>query len=123
MKWIDFTHLEAAEEPVKEEVLELVDKYKMRDIMSFKYDWNIEVLAQFNATFFHEDNKETIHWMTEGVHYKIDFVTFARLFGFNKEDREADIIHFEAHMNPNKIAATYEYEELADGSTTALKSV
>jgi hypothetical protein len=61
--------------------------------------------------------------MTEGVHYKIDFVTFARLFGFSKEDREADIIHFEAHMNPNKIAATYEYDELADGSTTALKSV
>jgi hypothetical protein len=59
--------------------------------------------------------------MTEGVHYKIDFITFARLFGFSKEDREADIIHFEAHMNPNKIAATYEYDELADGSTTALK--
>jgi hypothetical protein len=53
--------------------------------------------------------------MTEGVHYKIDFVTFARLFGFSKEDREANIIHFEAHMNPNKIAATYEYDELADG--------
>jgi hypothetical protein len=104
-------------------VLELVDKYKMRDIMSFKYDWNIEVLAQFHTTFFHEDNKETIHWMTEGVHYKIDFVTFARIFGFNKENREVDIVHFEAHMNPNKIAATYEYDELADGSTTALKSV
>jgi hypothetical protein len=91
--------------------------------MSFKYDWNIEVLAQFHATFFHEDNKETIHWMTEGVHYKIDFVIFARLFGFSKEDREADIIHFEAHMNLNKIAATYEYDELADSSTIALKSV
>jgi hypothetical protein len=123
MKWIDFTHLEAVEEPVKEDVLELVDKYKMRDIMSFKYDWNIEVLAQFHATFFHEDSKETIHWMTEGVHYKIDFITFARLFGFSKEDREADIIHFEAHMNHSKIVAAYEYDELADGSTTALRSV
>jgi hypothetical protein len=123
MKWIDFTHLEAVEEPVKEDVLEFVDKYKMRDIMSFKYDWNIEVLAQFHATFFHEDSKETIHWMTESVHYKIDFITFARLFGFSKEDREADIIHFEAHMNHSKIAATYEYDELADGSTTTLKSV
>jgi hypothetical protein len=46
---------------VKEDVLELVDKYMMRDIMTFKYDWNIEVLAQFHATFFHEDNKEAIH--------------------------------------------------------------
>jgi hypothetical protein len=123
MKWIDFTHLEAAEESVKEDVLELVDKYRMRDIMSFKYDWNIEVLAQFHATFFHEDSLETIHWMIEAVHYKIDFTTFARLFGFSKDDREAEVIHFGAHMNHNKIASAYEYDELADGSTTALKSV
>jgi hypothetical protein len=53
--------LEAAEEAEKKDVLDLVDKYKMRDIMSFKYDWDIEVLAQFHATFFYEDIKETIH--------------------------------------------------------------
>jgi hypothetical protein len=123
MKWIDFTHLEAAEEAEKRDVLDLVDKYKMRDIMSFKYDWNIEVLAQFNDTFFYEDIKETIHGMTEGVHYKVDFTTFARLFGFSKDDREAEVIHFEPHMNHNMIASAYEYDELADGSTTALKSV
>jgi hypothetical protein len=61
--------------------------------------------------------------MTEGVHYKIDFTTFARLFGFSKDDRDAEIIHFEAHMNHSKIASAYEFDELADGSTTALKSV
>jgi hypothetical protein len=123
MKWIDFTHLEVAEEPVKRDVLDLVDKYKMRDIMSFKYDLNIEVLAQFHATFFHENIRETIHWMTEGVHYKVDFTTFARLFGFSKEDRDAEVIHFEPHMNHSMISSAYEYDELADGSTTALKSV
>jgi hypothetical protein len=32
MKWIDFTHLEVAEEPVKRDVLDLLDKYKMRDV-------------------------------------------------------------------------------------------
>jgi hypothetical protein len=54
--------------------------------------------------------------MTEGVHYKIDFTTFARLFGFSKDDREANVIHFEAHMNHSKIASAYEYDELTDGS-------
>jgi hypothetical protein len=123
MNWIDFTHLEAAEEAEKRDVLDLVDKYKMRDIMSFKYDWNIEVLAQFHATFFYEDIKETIHWMKEGVHYRVDFTTFARLFGFSKDEREAEVIHFEQHMIHISIALAYEYYELADGSTTSLKSV
>jgi hypothetical protein len=44
------------------------------------------------------------------------------LFGFTKDDRDAEIIHFEPHMNHNKIASAYEFDELADGSTTALKS-
>jgi hypothetical protein len=123
MKWIDFTHLEVAEEPEKNDVLDLVDKYKMRDIMSFMYDWNIEVLAQFHATFFHEDTRETIYWMNEGVHYKIDFTTFARLFGFSKEDRDVEVIHYEQHMNHSMISLAYEYEDLVDGSTTTLKSV
>jgi hypothetical protein len=61
--------------------------------------------------------------MTEGVHYKIDFTTFARLFGFSKEDKDVETIHFEPHMNHSMIASAYEYEDLADGSTTALKSV
>jgi hypothetical protein len=61
--------------------------------------------------------------MTEGVHYKIDFTTLARLFGFSKEDRDAEVIHFEQHMNPSMISSSYEYEDLADSSTTALKSV
>jgi hypothetical protein len=61
--------------------------------------------------------------MTEGVYYKIYFTTFARMFGFNKEDRDAEVIHFEQHMNHNMISSTYEYEDLADGSTTALKPV
>jgi hypothetical protein len=33
--------------------------------------------------------------MIVGVHYKIDFTTFARLFGFSKEDRDAKVIHYE----------------------------
>jgi hypothetical protein len=61
--------------------------------------------------------------MTEGVHYKIDFTTFARLFGFSKKGRDAEVIHFEQHMNTSMISSTYEYEDLANGSTTALKSV
>jgi hypothetical protein len=61
--------------------------------------------------------------MTERVHYKVYFTTFARIFGFSKDDREAEVIHFEPHMSHSMIASAYEYDELADGSTTTLTSV
>jgi hypothetical protein len=84
MKWVDFEHLEDLRErcPEMEDVLELIEKYKIRDLMGFKYDWKTEILAQFHATFFYDIDKNTIHWMTERVHYKLDFVTFARLLRF-----------------------------------------
>jgi hypothetical protein len=59
-----------------EEVLEVVDRFQMKDLMGFKYDWNAEIIAQFHATFFYDSYAYSIHWMAEGVHYKINFVTF-----------------------------------------------
>jgi hypothetical protein len=81
---MDFEHLEDLRErcPEAEDVLELIEKYKIRDLMGFKYVWNTEILAQFHATFFYDIDKDTILWMTERVHQKLDFVTFARLLRF-----------------------------------------
>jgi hypothetical protein len=45
--------------------------------MSFKHDWNTEVIAQFQATFFYDVDEDAIHWMTEGVHYKVNFTILA----------------------------------------------
>jgi hypothetical protein len=39
----------------------------LRDIMTFKKDWNNEVIAQFYATVYFEERGDTrkLHWMTE----------------------------------------------------------
>jgi hypothetical protein len=99
MKWIDWDHFErhGAGRPEAEEVLELVEKWQIKDLMSFKHDWNTEVIAQFHATFFYDVEEDAIHWMTEKVHYKVNFTTFGRLLSFGDKDRRADIIHNEEH--------------------------
>jgi hypothetical protein len=91
--------------------------------MGFKYDWNAEIIAQFHATFFYDSFTDYIHWMTEGVHYKINFVTFARLLGFGKTDRDRDTINFENHLKNNQIADAYFLDEMAQGTTLGLKPV
>lgn len=50
-------------------------------------------------------------------------MTFARLLGFGKKNRDVDIIHGERHMNTYLIAKAYEFEEMADGTTVGLKPV
>ena len=60
--------------------------------------------------------------MTEGVHYKVDFTTFARLLGFGSGHRYADTIQIENIMKTEDIAFAYERKDLADGKTVGLKS-
>jgi hypothetical protein len=103
------------ETPESKEVIKLVEKHGMKDLMGFRHDWNKEVIGKFHATLYYDDEEDALHWMTEGVHYKVDFVTFARLLGFGKKNRDADIIHGERHMNTYLIAKAYELEEIADG--------
>jgi hypothetical protein len=106
-----------------EEVLEVVDRFQMKDLMGFKYDWNAEIIAQFHATFYYNSYTDFINWMTEGVHYKINIVTFARLLGFGKTDRERDTINFENHLKNHQIADAYFLDEMAQGTTLGLKPV
>jgi hypothetical protein len=48
-------------------------------LMGFNHDWNTEIISQFHATFFYDVDADGIHWMTEGVHYTVNFTTFSRL--------------------------------------------
>jgi len=60
--------------------------------------------------------------MTEGVHYKVDFTTFAHLLGFGSGDRYAVPIQTENVMKAEDIAFACERKDLVDGKTVGLKS-
>ena len=38
-------------------------------------------------TFYYDMFVDEIHWITEGRHYRIDFVTFSMILGFSEEER------------------------------------
>ena len=64
MKWIDWDYLKRLAAPVKE-VVDAVyarcQEMDLVDIMSFRYHWNEEVMAQFYATLFIEEVDRTVH--------------------------------------------------------------
>jgi hypothetical protein len=121
MKYIDWDHIESMDTPDSQRVLATVKEHGLRDIMAFQYDWNREILGQFHATYHHEVEVDSIHWMTEGVHYKVDFTTFARLLGFGSGDRYADRITLEKWKKGKDIAFAYARKQFADGKTVGLK--
>jgi hypothetical protein len=50
MQFIDFSELEERSEFAT--AIKTCDHFQLTDIMSFRYDWNREILAQFHDTYF-----------------------------------------------------------------------
>jgi hypothetical protein len=94
-------------------------------LMEFRKHWNHEIIMQFYASYQHEKDTtgavDIIHWTTEGQHYKVDFATFSRLLGFNRNDRDA------AELSDYDDVVMEEYQHMyldgypADGQTVYLK--
>ena len=90
--------------------------------MAFRYNWNIEVLAQFHTTYFYKYDTDEIHWMTEGQHYRVDFTTFSRILSFDEEHCGFSYIHDERRAKVREIAFMYLDGRDADGKVKGLKS-
>ena len=76
MQYVDWEEIKEKDDPKFNKVIKVCELFGLTDIMSFQYNWNEEVLAQFHATFFYDIYTDEIHRMTEGQHYRIDFVTW-----------------------------------------------
>jgi hypothetical protein len=63
--------------------------------------------------------------MTDGRHYRVDFVTFYRILGFGCEHRNFDRIHNVNRLEPFEVSFMWEEQDLAilDWSRTKLKSL
>jgi hypothetical protein len=61
------------------------DELKMTKMMSFKYDWNDEIISQFYSTLYFDANGQKLVWMTDGEVYEITVHMFARLLGLEHQ--------------------------------------
>ena len=60
--------------------------------------------------------------MTEGQHYRVDFMTFSRILGFGEEEWGFTYIHDEARAKICDIAYMWIDRRSADGKVNGLKS-
>lgn len=93
MKWVDWEFLRAMTSPVKEVMDAIYDRcveLDLVDIMEFKCNWNEEVVAQFYATLWIDDENHIMHWSLEGKRFQVSIVQFGRLFGFNLCDEDGN---------------------------------
>jgi hypothetical protein len=62
-------------DPIFDGVIAACQAKHLRDILTFKKDWNNEVIAQFYAIVCFEEHRVTkkIHWMIESQWYNVSY--------------------------------------------------
>jgi hypothetical protein len=61
------------------------DELEMTKMISFKYDWNKEIICQFYATLYFDENAQKLVWMLAGQKYEITVRGFSRLLGLEHQ--------------------------------------
>jgi hypothetical protein len=76
--------MEGKSDRIFDEVVTTCRAKHLRDIMTFRKNWNNEIIAQFFATLYVEERRDTrkFNWMTEERWFVITYQHFARLFVF-----------------------------------------
>jgi hypothetical protein len=55
VQWVDWSHLIEQQDPIFNQLIAACESHHIKKLMGFHYDWNIEVIAQFYASLFIEE--------------------------------------------------------------------
>jgi hypothetical protein len=80
-KEVNWAWLATKKNPSFDKIKATCDELEMTKMMSFKYDWNEEIISQFYATFYFDAKGQKIMWMTVGQQYEYTVHHFARMLG------------------------------------------
>jgi hypothetical protein len=93
MKSINWNYLFEIDMLVVREVTDACRRMNVSLIMSFNYDWNEEIVAQFYATLYVDRSTNTFHWTIQGKPFSVEYARFACILGFPSDDLLREKIH------------------------------
>jgi hypothetical protein len=122
-QWVDWSHMVEKQDPIFNQVIAACESHHIKKLMGFHFDWNIDVIAQFYATLFTEEegNVKAMHWITEGDWYHLTFDEFAIRFSFGQADKDCSGIHLHNLLEEEEMKFMYAPgQEMNAGSINGL---
>jgi hypothetical protein len=108
-RYINWEGCEAIGDPEMTQALRVCERKKMKNIMTFQYDWNDEVIAQFYSTLWIKLADEEspynfpyLNFYIEVSWYKVSYRRFAHILGFSDDDISGDKIKIHDFRQPTK---------------------
>jgi hypothetical protein len=68
-KWVNWDWMATRRHSIFIQIKATCDELEITRMMSFKYDWNKEIICQFYATLYCDTDAQKLMWMTDGHQY------------------------------------------------------
>jgi hypothetical protein len=70
-KWVNWEWIVTRHHTIFNQIKATCDELEMTKMMSFKYDWNNEIIYQFYATLYFDVDGQKLMWITDRRQYEI----------------------------------------------------
>jgi hypothetical protein len=84
-KWVYWEWMTTRRHTIFNQIKGTCDEMDMTKMMSFKYDWNNEIICQFYAILYFDTDGQKLIWMMDGQWYEITVCGFAQLLGLEHQ--------------------------------------
>jgi hypothetical protein len=84
-QWVNLDWMANKKHTIFNQIKATCDELEMTKMLSFKYDWNKEIICQFYATLYFDANAQKLVWMSAGQKYGITISGSARLLGLEHQ--------------------------------------
>jgi hypothetical protein len=84
-KWVYWEWMATRRHTIFNQIKGTCDEMEMTKMMSFKYDWNNEIICQFYAILYFDTDGQKLIWMMDGQWYEITVCGFAQLLGLEHQ--------------------------------------
>jgi hypothetical protein len=84
-QWVNWDWMANKRHTIFNQIKATCDELEMTKMMSFKYDWNKEIICQFYDTLYFDAAAQKLLWMLVGQKYEITVRGFAHLLGLEHQ--------------------------------------
>jgi hypothetical protein len=111
-RFINWSGCEGIDDREMSLALRAYEQKNMKNIMTFHFDWNDEIIAQFYSTLWIKNADEEspynftyMNFYIEGSWYKVSYRRFAHILGFSDNDIAEDKVRIHDFLPPTRAEA------------------
>jgi hypothetical protein len=106
-QWFHIDNMKSKRDMHFNRILEACEFHGITQLLSFRYNWNQEVITEFYSTLLFDKRERIFMWMTNGRRFSIKLSQFTKILGLSAHLAIPKKLHTRRVMAPREMTPIY----------------